>query len=283
MILPEAAGSQVKYRAGTQVTKMSAGPYFSGQLGLGSAVTRCINKIHEDCFFWTPAGCDGVSANPVFSLTSVNSYPFCADLFSCGFNTYCSGTCTAQCELIGPEPPPRDNCPIVIAMDQKVHLTDLARGVHFDIDADGVQDRIAWTDPRWNTAFLVLDRNDDGVINDGTELFGSHTDQPTSAEPNGFIALAVFDRTPLGGNGDGVISEGDSVFAALRLWADTNHDGQSQHEELRSLVQGGIIAIDLRYHETGRHDRFGNYLRYHAKVLLAAGEARAIDVFFLGE
>jgi len=167
--------------------------------------------------------------------------------------------------------------------DRQVRFTDLVGGVHFDIDADGDQDKISWTDPWSTTVFLALDRNGDGVVTDGSELFGNWTAQPPSAEPNGFIALAEFDTVQAGGNGDGVISELDAVFADLWLWHDANHDGQSQPEELRSPSQNGLIGIELRYHESQRHDQFGNLLRYHAKVELAGGKAKAIDVFFLQE
>ncbi|HWN40675.1 MAG TPA: hypothetical protein VNW71_00550 [Thermoanaerobaculia bacterium] len=167
--------------------------------------------------------------------------------------------------------------------DRQARFTDLTGGVLFDIDADGDQDKISWTDPWSTTVFLALDRNGDGVVTDGSELFGNWTAQPPSAEPNGFIALAEFDTAQAGGNGDGVISEFDAVFADLWLWHDANHNGQSQPEELRSLSQSGLIGIELRYHESQRHDRFGNLLRYHAKVELAGGKTKAIDVFFLQE
>ena len=176
-------------------------------------------------------------------------------------------------------------CPIVIPMDSdhQARFTDLTRGVLFDIDADGIENRISWTDPRSHTVFLALDRDGDHTISDGSELFGNHTEQSPSAEPNGFLALAEFDTPSAGGNGDGVISEDDAIFADLLLWDDANHDGRSQPAELRSLAQGSVVEIELRYHETQRSDRFGNYLRYNAKVVLVDGQTKAFDVFFLGE
>jgi len=268
----------------------SAGPYFSGQFGLVLAYNKCHTQVLTDCFFWTPPGCDGVTENPVLSnfgswMESAGCYPQVNGDVTCFYYTYCNGLCTANCYIEKPEPPDPTDCPIIIPMgaDRQVRLTDLARGVLFDIDADGDQERISWTDPRSNTVFLALDRNGDGVVTDGGELFGNRTVQPPSAEPNGFNALAEFDTDPAGGNGDGVISELDAVFASLLLWHDANHDGQSQLEELRTLPQSGLIEIELRYHESQRRDQFGNLLRYHAKVMLVGGHTKAVDVFFLGE
>lgn len=289
VVLPAVAHAQEKivehYNAGMRVTIMQLGPYLSGGgLGLVLAANKCMTQLREDCFFWTPPGCDGVSSYPVLSNTSLQQVPFCVDPLLCHFHTYCSGTCRTYCELIGPEEPP-SNCPIVIPLgpDHKARFTDLARGVQFDIDADGIKDRISWTDPRSHTVFLALDRDGDGVVTNGSELFGNHTEQLPSADPNGFIALAELDYAPAGGNGDGVISVDDAMFSDLLLWDDANHDGQSQPDELRPLAEGGVVAIKLHYHATHRYDQFGNYLRYFTRVELVDGRTRAIDVFFLGE
>jgi hypothetical protein len=206
--------------------------------------------------------------------------------YGCGAWCLSGGQCWWEC-YDAPEKPtrPDQNCPVVIplASNRQVRFTDLAGGVLFDIDADGDQDKISWTDPSSTTVFLALDRNGDGAVTDGSELFGNWTEQPPSAEPNGFLALAELDTVSKGGNGDGVISNLDAVFTNLRLWHDSNHDGLSQPEELRSLSQSGLLEIELRYHESQRRDRFGNVLRYQANVALAGGKTTAVDVFFLGE
>lgn len=196
--------------------------------------------------------------------------------------------CTANCpvgeeERVCPDDDPTGCTPIVINLDGRegFRFTSAAEGVSFDLNADQIPNLTAWTEPGYDQAFLVLDRNGNGMIDDGTELFGGMTEQPASDTPNGFLALAVLDSVVAGGNGDGRLDDEDAAFGAVRLWLDENHDGVSQTWELISLPEAGVQSIDTNYVIANRQDRHGNWLRYTASVRLEDRATRCVDVIFV--
>jgi len=202
-------------------------------------------------------------------------------------------SCTIGGDGGGPEPPdPPGPSPIIIDIEAEgFHLTDAPRGVLFDISGSGRPIQMGWTDARFHNVFLALP-DPDGLVHNGKELFGNFTPQPQSTSPNGFIALAQYDKPENGGNGDGVIDEQDAIYSRLRLWVDENHDGISQPNELHRLSDFGVYALSLKYVESRRTDEFGNQFRYRAQVnpgerrdprdQTSSGEAGrwAYDVFF---
>ena len=189
-------------------------------------------------------------------------------LNGCGLSTQPRSVSILQglCES-NPNDPCCPGSPIVLDLDGNgFDLTGRDGGVQFDLRADGRPNMIAWTAPGSDDAWLVLDRNGNGVIDDGSEMFGNFSEQPTSPAPNGFIALAMFDAPDAGGNDDGRIDVNDSVFARLRLWQDRNHDGISQSSELVGLPEAGVKALNLDYNVVNTSDENGNSFRYAAKV-----------------
>jgi hypothetical protein len=160
--------------------------------------------------------------------------------------------------------------PIVIDVaGNGFNLTNAVEGVMFDLNGTGTAEQISWTAGDSDDALLVLDRNGNGVIDNGRELFGSSTPQPylSSGETkNGFRALAVFDVAESGGNGDGLIDARDSIFSSLKLWQDRNHNGTSEAGELLGLANSDVQVIELKYREARRRDDNGNWFRYRAKV-----------------
>jgi hypothetical protein len=143
--------------------------------------------------------------------------------------------------------------PVLISVgDQQIELTDLAGGVHFGLDQDGIDEPISWTAPGADDGFLVLDLNGNGTIDDGSELFGDAAPQPPGdGEPNGFRALAFYDAPLRGGNADGFISAEDTVYSSLRIWIDSNHDGVSQQME--------ICLLSTRVADSGSSSRRGSF------------------------
>jgi hypothetical protein len=135
-------------------------------------------------------------------------------------------------------------------------MTSVAEGVFFDINADGILDQTAWTAPDGDDAFLVLDRNENGFVDDGGELFGTATRKVNGEfAANGFDALVDLD---LGLLSNGKIDFRDAAYQKLQLWLDRNHNGISEPEELTGLAENGILEIFTGYSITMRRDRHGN-------------------------
>ncbi len=180
----------------------------------------------------------------------------CSDNDDCD-SEYCyDGTC-------------QDLDPIVVDLSgQGYQMTSAQGGVKFDFFATGNLLQMAWTAGGWNGGFLALDRNGNGKIDNGTELFGNITPQPklASGRGNGFLALAVFDLPAKGGNGDGMIDQRDSVYSKLLVWVDKNHNGVSDPGELITLKQAGIQSISLKYEKNSWTDLYGNKFRYRASM-----------------
>lgn len=172
----------------------------------------------------------------------------------------CTGTCGegGSCSPV-----------VVDILGDGFQMTSGENGVMFDLRAIGVPEPFSWTATGSDEAWLVLDRNRNGLIDSGRELFGNITaqdDPPPGEERNGFLALAEYDKIMNGGNNDGKINHRDLVFNRLKLWQDTNHNGFSETCELFTLPELGLRRIDLDYKRSRRVDEYGNQFKYKAKV-----------------
>ena len=128
--------------------------------------------------------------------------------------------------------------PLLVDVERNgFRMSTADEGVFFDLDGDGQPELTSWPQTGADDAWLVLDRNNDDEINNGTELFGNGT--PTgndgSIVANGFLALRALEADTTLGNGNGMVTSADLLYGLLRLWLDANRDGVAQPEELTSL------------------------------------------------
>ena len=165
--------------------------------------------------------------------------------------------------------------PIVLDLDGGgVNTLAMASGVVFDLAATGQMLHTGWV--AGGDGLLVMDRNHDGAINDGAELFGSATRLESGAKAaDGFVALR-----PMDANGDGAITGADSGFDDLRVWVDGNADGMSQTSELSSLAARGITQLNLNATASTTMDN-GNLLGLVSSYLTLDGAKHDMaDVWF---
>jgi hypothetical protein len=175
--------------------------------------------------------------------------------------------------------------PIIADMDgDGYRLTSVEEGVWFDLDGDGSSEQLGWTAAGSDDAFLVLDRNGNGRIDDGTELFGDHTpayaDQPFPPVANGFEALKFAEGPSYGGGrADGTIDSADAIFHRLLLWRDANHNGVSERDELQPVRDSALLAIGTDYQAARRKDMHGNEFRLRAKSWWQKPSGTMVDRF----
>lgn len=190
----------------------------------------------------------------------------------------------ALCNCDAETPPCCCTSPILIDVaGDGFRLTSWTNGVEFSPRPGFRPSARAWTEPGSDDAWLALDRDGDGVINDGSEMFGNATPQPQPPDGtlrNGFLALAQYDY-----DRNDTIDEKDAIFAELRLWQDADHDGVSRPWELHMLTELGVAGISLAYAEAREVDQHGNAFRYWSRVYGTAGSPvgmTAWDVWLVG-
>lgn len=161
--------------------------------------------------------------------------------------------------------------PLVLDIDgdgiQLVSL-DSADAVYFDLDANGYAEAVGWT-AGLDDAFLAIDLNGDGIINEGKELFGNQT-----GYENGFLALASYDS-----NGDGFITSEDQVWDSLIIWSDVNQNGFSEFGEMFGVAEIGITSISISYTDVN-YMLSGNSVYQEGSFVINGNTRDIIDVYF---
>ncbi|MDR0777352.1 MAG: putative Ig domain-containing protein [Azonexus sp.] len=169
---------------------------------------------------------------------------------------------------------PRD--PIILDLDgDGLETVGLDANVYFDHDGDGVLTKTGWVGK--DDALLVWDRNANGKIDTGAELFGDFTQMPNGAlAPNGFAALAALDA-----NGDGILDANDPAFAELKLWRDANQNGLTDEGELISLADAGIVSLNLANVLKNQNLANGNQLAREGSFTRTDGSTGSMGEFKL--
>ena len=152
--------------------------------------------------------------------------------------------------------------PLVIDLDgdgiETVGIGDA--NIYFDVDGDLFRERTGWL--KGDDGFLVLDANQNGRIDDISEMFGG-------VGASGFAELATLDA-----NGDGKITIADAVYAELRIWQDRDQDGVTDAGELKSLSQLGIVSLDVVRRDLNVTTPQGAQLTGYGDVTFANGVTR---------
>lgn len=162
--------------------------------------------------------------------------------------------------------------PIILDLNgDGVRTTSLEDGAPFDHIGDGVKVMSAWADK--NDAFLVVDRNGNGQIDNGTELFGNNTVLANGQKAeNGFEALAEYDS-----NGDGIVDKNDARFSELKLWRDANGDGVVDGGEMMTLDEAGVKSLNVNYQSSSYVDENGNEHRQMGQYTQTSGRTAAMN------
>lgn len=133
--------------------------------------------------------------------------------------------------------------PLILDLDGKGSFAFTKKTVAFDIVGNGFKQSLSW--PLATSAFLALDLNGNGSIDNGKEFFGDSTallNSKSRNAANGFEALAQYDS-----NRDGFITSSDPIFSRLLVWHDQNENGLTDTKELSALTSYGITSLSLSF------------------------------------
>jgi len=163
--------------------------------------------------------------------------------------------------------------PLILDLDgDGLEITPLAKGVLFDANGDSIKTGTAWAGA--DDGMLVWDRDGNGLIDSGRELFGDETMLANGQKAaHGFAALSELDTGSVVngvsvGAADGVFNAKDARYANVRVWRDLNQDGISQAGELQTLAQSGVTSIQLGSSAT--NTQYGDAILAHSSTFTRA-------------
>lgn len=195
-----------------------------------------------------------------------------------------------ECENQIIECVPTEPSPILVDLDRRgFHLSGLESPVAFDIDNDGNREMLGWPWPDSFDGILALDRNRNGRIDNGSELFGNATPLLSGLPAeHGYFALAELDSHSLGGDGNKRIDRSDASFFLLTIWLDWNRNGMSEPWELFSLSDLGVVGLSVDFKKSDSVDEHGNRFPFFSTSWLDISgrgilPAETVDVFFVVE
>ncbi|ELD4018237.1 LysM peptidoglycan-binding domain-containing protein, partial [Salmonella enterica] len=156
--------------------------------------------------------------------------------------------------------------PVVIDLNgDGVKTIGKSAGILFDHDGNLFAENTGWVSPE--DGLLVIDKNHDGKIDSGNELFGSNSVQSDgSIAKTGYEALRGYDE-----NHDGVIDQKDTIWSQLQVWQDRNSNGVVDEGELSSLDKLNIATVRLDYNTLSFTDSEGNRHLQQGKVIYTDG------------
>lgn len=134
---------------------------------------------------------------------------------------------------------PSFGLPMVIDLDgEGIETIGINKSqIYFDVDNDGFREQTGWISK--NEAILAIDKNENGKIDNQSEMFGSTT-------KTGFEELKELDT-----NGDGIINSQDVDFNKIRVWQDLNENGVTEEGELKTAQEAGIESIYTNSYKIG--------------------------------
>lgn len=160
--------------------------------------------------------------------------------------------------------------PLVLDLDgDGLDLGQAGEAAVFDVNGDGTLDKTGWV--RGDDALLVYDRNGNGLLDDGSELFGDQ-----NGAQNGFAELSKYDE-----NSDGRITSKDSIYKALQLYRDLNGNGRVDSGEMSKLNRSEITALNLQFLRENAQLN-GNTLLLKGSFQRADGSTGSMDDVLFG-